>query len=297
MFNWVRRGGGWARRVVNLVGAVVVSALLLGMLGFGYGTIPALGPALDPGRGAWTSAAGGQPVSSQRLQVPGLTGAVTVSFSAQGLASISAGSTHDVFLALGYVEAKFRLSEMDAERRLGGGRLAPLAGPTDLASDEFELRLGLLRTAQNEWARTTGTARAALLAYARGVNDDIAQVRASGDWPTLFTLSGQYPAPWTPVDSLVIQGVLTQELDYTTGPLDYTLLERSLGSANAADWFPVLAKNPQTPYDPGPYVKLPLIPVAADVASSAPAVGATGTAGGVTPATGPASASPGSRSG
>ena len=256
---------------MNLVGAVVVSALLLGVLGFGYGTIPALGPALDPGRGAWTSAAGGQSVSSQRLQVPGLTGAVSVSFSAQGLASISAGSTHDVFLALGYVEAKFRLSEMDAERRLGEGRLAQLAGPTDLASDEFELRLGLLRTAQNEWARTTGPARAALLAYARGVNDDIARVRASGDWPTLFTLSGQYPAPWTPVDSLVVQGVLTQELDYTTGPLDYTLLEKSLGPVNAADWFPTLAKNTQTPYDPGPYIKAPLTRVSSAVASSAPA--------------------------
>ena len=40
-----------------------------------------------------------------------------------------------------------------AERRLGEGRLAQLAGPSDLASDEVELRLGLLRTAQNQWAR------------------------------------------------------------------------------------------------------------------------------------------------
>jgi penicillin amidase len=63
---------------------------------------------------------------------------------------------------------------MDLERRLGEGQLAQLGGPSDLASDEFELRLGLLRTAQNEWAQTTGTARQALLAYAQGVNDDIA---------------------------------------------------------------------------------------------------------------------------
>jgi penicillin amidase len=275
--------------VVSLVGAVVVSALLLGVLGFGHGAIPALGPALDPGRGAWTSASGGQPVSPEQLHVPGLTGPVTVSFSAQGLASISAGSTQDLFLALGYVHAKFRLTELDAERRLGEGRLAQLAGASDVASDEFELRLGLLRTAQNEWARTTGTARAALVAYARGVNDDIAEVRASGGWPALFTLAGQYPGPWTPVDSLVVQGVLTQELDYTTGPLDYALLDKSLGSANTADWFPVLAKNTQTPYDPGPYVKAPLTPVPPDVASSARTGGAAGAGGALTPASGPAS--------
>ncbi len=147
-----------------------------------------------------------------------------------------------------------------------------------------------VRTARNEWTRTAGPARAALLAYAQGVNDDIAQVRASGDWPALFSLTGQYPAPWTPVDSLVVQGVLTQELDYTTGPLDYALLDKSLGTANTADWFPVLAKNAQTPYDPGPYLKAPLTPVPPDVASSAPADAATGTAGTATPSPAPSSA-------
>lgn len=262
--------------MVNLAGAVVVSALLLGVLGFGFGAIPALGPALDPGRGAWTSAPGGQPVGSQRLHVPGLSGQVTVSYTGQGFASISAGSTHDVFLALGYLHARFRLSELDAERRLGEGRLAQLAGPGDVSSDEFELRLGLLRTARNEWARTTGASRAALTAYAQGVNDDIAEVRASGDWPALFSLTGQYPRDWTPVDSLVVQGVLTQELDYTTGPLDMALIDRSLGSARTAGWFPATAVNAQTPYDPGPYQKLPLTPVAPDAASSVPLALTTG---------------------
>jgi penicillin amidase len=266
------------RRVVDAVAAVAFSAVLIGVLGFGYGAIPALGPALDPGRGAWTSASGGQPVSAQTLRVPGLTAPVAVSFSQAGLASIDARNIHDLFLALGYVHAKFRLSEMDLERRLGEGRLAQLGGPRDLASDEFELRLGLLRTARNEWARTTGPARAALLAYAQGVNDDITAVRAAGDWPAVFTLTGAYPGPWTPVDSLVIQGVLTQELDYTTGPLDYAVLQRSLGTARTADWFPIVAKNAQAPYDTGPYVKAPPTPVPPDLASSAPAGAGTATA-------------------
>ncbi len=240
------------RRVVNAVAAVGVSAALIGVLGIGYGTIPALGPALDPARGAWTSAADGQPVTSRTLRLPGLASPVTVSFTKQGLASISARSDHDLFLALGYVHAKFRLSVMDLERRLGEGRLAQLGGPSDLASDEFELRLGLLRTAQAEWPRTTGMARVALLAYAQGVNDDIAQVRATGDWPAVFSLTGAQVAPWTPVDSLVIQGVLTQELDFTTGSLDYAVLERALVAARTMDWFPILPKNAQTPYDTGP---------------------------------------------
>src|SRR5580698_2690502 len=250
-------------RAVNILAAVAISAVLLGVLGFGYGGIPALGPALDPGRGVWTSAAGGEPVRSQTLSLPGLQQPVTVTFTADGVASIGAATDHDMFLALGYVHASFRLTEMDEARRLGEGRLAQLAGPSDLASDKFELRLGLLRTAQLEWAQMPkdGMAAQALIAYAQGVNDDIAQVRASGQWPATFTLAGVYPAAWTPVDSLVIQGVLTQELDFTSTPLDYALLERSLGAARTMAWFPVIAKNAQTPYDPGPYAKPPLTPI------------------------------------
>ena len=252
-----RRPGRRTGRVINIVAALCVSVVLLGILGFGYGTIPALGPALDPGRGAWTSAAGGEPVRSEPLGVKGLRHAVTVTFTSHGVASISAATDHDMFLALGYVHAQFRLSELDEERRLGEGRLAQLAGPTDLASDEFELRLGLLRTAQQEWAQMPKASlpAQALTAYAQGVNDDMAQVRASGQWPAVFSLPGVYPSPWTPVDSLVIQGVLTQELDFTSTPLDYALLERSLGAARTMAWFPVIAKNAQTPYDPGPYPK------------------------------------------
>ena len=73
--------------------------------------------------------------------------------------------------------------------------------------------------------------RPRLLAYSRGVNDYLAQVRASGQWPAEFSLAGVYPGSWAPVDSLVVQGDLTQELDFTTTPLDYALLfGRSAGS-------------------------------------------------------------------
>lgn len=41
----------------NRVVALAVSACLLALLGFGVGTVPALGPALVPGHGAWRSAA------------------------------------------------------------------------------------------------------------------------------------------------------------------------------------------------------------------------------------------------
>ncbi|MBV9794275.1 MAG: penicillin acylase family protein [Actinobacteria bacterium] len=269
------RGRRGLRRAVNAGFALIVSGLLLYVLAAGYGTIPPLGAALDPGRGAWTSAAGGQTASAQTLSLTGLQHPVAVSFSAQGVPSIQAATDHDAYLALGYLQARYRLAEMDSERRLGEGRLAQLAGPSQLSSDEFELRLGLLRTAQREWAATPRSSAAgqALLSFSQGVNDDIAQVRASGHWPAEFSLARVYPSTWTPVDSLVIQGVLTEELDFTTTPLDYALLEKSLGAQRTMAWFPVQPPNRQSPFNPGPYRHPGLTPVAADLASSVAPVG------------------------
>ena len=275
-----RRRSRLVRRIVNLVLALVVSAALLVLLGAGYHVIPALGPALDPGRGAWASAADATLPRSQALRLPGLDQPARVSFTRQGLASISAASDPDLYLALGYVHARFRLTQMDLERRLGEGRLAQLAGPGAVSSDQFELRLGLLRTARQEWAampRSSPVARD-LVAYARGVNDYLAQVRASHQWPAVFSLAGVYPARWTPVDSLVVQGDFTQGLSFTTTPLDYALLERSLGARDTMAWFPVLGPGEQHPYDPGPYRHRGLAPLAGSASTALTSTALTSTA-------------------
>jgi penicillin amidase len=259
-----------ASRVLRVAIPVLVCAVLLGVLALGYGTVPALGPALDPGRGVWTSASGGDLPRSGALSLPGLDHPVQVSFTSHGVPSVRAASQHDVFLALGYLQARFRLAQMDLERRLGEGRLAQLAGPAAVSSDRFELRLGLVRTAEQEWAQMprSSPAAQAVLAFSRGVNDDLAQVRRDRQWPALFSLAGVYPGNWTPVDSLVIQGDLTEQLDFTTTPLDYALLERALGAKRTMAWFPVLPPNEQHPYDPGPYRKAGLVPLQPGTSSS-----------------------------
>ncbi len=285
-----RRRARTAERAVHAVLALGLSGLLLWVLAAGAGPVPALGPVLDPGHGVWGSAPGAQPPAPQTLTLPGLSRPARIWFTGQGVPTVRAASASDAFLALGYLHARFRLAQMDLQRRLGEGRLAQLAGPAAVSSDEFELRLGLLRTAQLEWAQTPRTSPAgrALLAYARGVNDFLARARASGQWPALFSLTGAYPADWTPVDSLAIQGVLTQQLDFTTTPLDYALLERSLGPARTMAWFPVQAPGQQYPYDPGPYRKLPLAPLPASSSQTTAATAGHAATGGRAPAARPA---------
>src|SRR5262249_55618711 len=97
----------------------------------------------------------------------------------------------------------------------------------------------------------------------------------------IFSVAGVYPARWTPVDSLAVQGYVAQQLDYTTTPLDNAVLANSLGIARTMRWFPVNPSGAQHPYDPGPYRTLGMVP----------RPGRAGVAGG----TGGASASPASQ--
>lgn len=274
----MRRTGGTARRrVIEAVAALCVSGALLAFLASGLGPVPPLGQALDPGTGVWASAEDAAGVRSETLRLPGLRGPVTVSFSPAGVPTVAAGSDGDLFEALGYTHARFRLTQMDLQRRLGSGRMAELVGPAGVESDKFQLQLGLLRTAEAQWAATPHDSESAvaLLAYARGVNAWIGQARAAHRRPALFSLTGVHPADWTPVDSLVVQGVLTENTSFTTGPLALSILQRSLGERHTREWFPVLPPNAQRPYDPGPYEKAVSKPAAAGRAPAVRDDGAT----------------------
>ncbi|NMP24779.1 penicillin acylase family protein [Sulfobacillus harzensis] len=251
------------RRLWSLILAIGFTALVLDLTLRGVGPLPPLASTFNPATGIWTNAKDAQLPTSQRLVLPGLHHPVTVSFGPRGTAYIKAQTDHDLFLAIGYVQAKNRLFQMDLMRRQGEGLLSQVVGKAALGSDRFELQLGLLRTARANWAALppASSTRAALLAYSAGVNDLIKQDERQGTLPEMFKLLNYRPAPWTPIDTLVIQGDMTQDLDYTTAPIEYNLLQQSLGPQRASAWVPVDEPNTQHPYDLGPYLKEPLTPM------------------------------------
>src|SRR5439155_20518890 len=142
-------------------------------------------------------------------------------------------------------------------------RLSEIVGKVALDTDRFELQLGLLRTAQLEWAQLPASdpLRDALLAYAQGLNDRITAAESTDQLDAMFTLLGYHPQPWTPVDSLLVKGDMTQTLNFTDTPLVMTLLTKSLGADLASEWFPILPPNQQSPYDLGPYRKPTIAPI------------------------------------
>ncbi len=214
-------------KAVNLGAAILVSAALLYASFAGAGPLPALESAFNPSTGAWTMAADAAPLSNQALNLSGLQQPVRVTFERDGTAHIVAQTDHELFLAVGYVHARFRLFQMDLLRRQGEGLLSQVVGKAALDTDRFELQLGLLRTAQQEWAQLPASSgsRLALTAYAQGVNDRIDEAERQHRLPAMFTLLGYQPAHWTPIDSLIVKGDMTQTLNFTDTPLVMGLLD------------------------------------------------------------------------
>jgi penicillin G amidase len=247
---------------LNLAAAILVASAVLYVAFFPAAGLPALGPAFNPTTGAWTMAADAQ-VTDRTMRLDGLQQPVKVVLEQSGTAHITAQTDHDLFLAMGYVHARFRLFQMDLLRRQGAGRLSEIVGKVALDTDRFELELGLLETAQAEWNQLQpgDPSRDALLAYTQGVNDRIDEAIATHQLDAMFTLLGYQPKHWTPVDSLLVKGDMTQTLNFTDTPLVMALLNRQLGADLTSEWFPMFPPNLQAPYDPGPYGKPSISPI------------------------------------
>lgn len=230
----------------------------------GAGPLPPLGAALNPGTGVWTLAADSRLPASSTLRLAVLDQPVRVTFEPNGTPHIAAATDHDLFVTMGYLHATFRLFQMDLMRRQGEGLLSQVIGRAALPSDKFELQLGLLRTAQTEWSQmpSDDPARVAAVAYTAGINASIAEQVRTQHLPVMFKMLGYQPAPWTPTDSLVVQGIMTQTLDFSTGPLLYALLVKSLGYQRAMQWFPILPPNEQHPYDTTAHAAQGVMPLA-----------------------------------
>ncbi|HEY6058023.1 MAG TPA: penicillin acylase family protein [Candidatus Limnocylindrales bacterium] len=159
----------------------------------------------------------GFPQTSGTLHVAGLGASVTVVRDEAGIAQIYATDSHDLFLAQGYVHAQERLWQMEVWRHIGAGRLAELFGPSEVHTDRFIRTLGLRQAAERDLAALPAELRAALAAYADGVNAYIADHRGSLGVPFVVTallggggdggLGGYTPEPWTPLDSVTWQKV------------------------------------------------------------------------------------------
>src|SRR5438270_4208724 len=154
------------------------------------------------------------------VRVAGLLDAAEVSRDAAGIPHIRAGNEHDLFFLQGWVHAEDRLFQMDTQRRQAAGTLAELLGPGALPSDVQLRTIGLQRAAVRSLPLLSARARAALEAYAEGVN---ASAAARPLPPEYAALKLTRFSPWTALDSAAIGKLLAFGLSFDLDDISRTV--------------------------------------------------------------------------
>jgi len=142
------------------------------------------------------------PQTAGSIALPGLAAPVDVVRDRRGIPHIRARTDGDAYLALGFVHAQDRFFQMELMRRLGAGRLAEIMGSAAVGIDRRMRIFGLYRLAEAAFDHLGPETRAALAAYAEGVNAYI-DTHPGVLAPELAILLAPRPEPWRPADSLV----------------------------------------------------------------------------------------------
>lgn len=144
----------------------------------------------------------------------GVSAPVEIVRDAHNVPHIFGQSDADSFFGLGFVHAQDRLWQMLMFRRTAQGRLSELFGARTLQIDDLLRRFDFYRLAQASVDDLRPETRAALEAYAAGVNAWIAEVNkgALGRGAPEFFLFEPEIAPWQPADSVVLIKLMALQL-------------------------------------------------------------------------------------
>ena len=144
------------------------------------------------------------PQTSGELTVAGLSARVRIRRDRWGVPHVSAETIEDGWFAQGFCHGQDRLWQLDLYRRFASGRVAEIGGEDGLGVDRFVRTLGLRRVAEREAEVLEGRLKAALEAYAAGVNAAALATPA----PVEFRFLRLDFEPWGPADTLAITKLL-----------------------------------------------------------------------------------------
>lgn len=240
---------------------------IVGVVAFSLVAVVLLTGALAAGFGAWTIQRSFPQVSGE-LALDGLDGEVTVQRDALGIPVITAGDSHDLFFAQGYVHAQDRFWEMDFRRHVTSGRLSELFGQSQLGTDRFLRTLGWRAVAEEEVAALDETTRGYYDSYAEGVNAYLADhdgAEASLEYAVLGLQNPDYEIePWTPADSVAWLKAMAWDLrDNIEAETQRALMGPDFAAEQIAELYPGY------PYDRNPVIVPKITPPPA--ATAAPA--------------------------
>jgi len=206
------------------------------------GSLPALGPLLDPVHGIWSAPSTAELPPNAVATISGLDGTIEVVYDDRAVPHIFAGTTRDAYRALGYVVARDRLFQLELSGRAGGGTLTELVGVVALNADRETRASGMPASAFERVSRldTTSQTWALATAYVDGVNAFIATLRPA-DFPLEYKLLGRAPKRMEVVDIYHLLNRMGSTLATSTDELTHLEASARVGREAADALFPIHA--------------------------------------------------------
>ncbi len=164
--------------------------------------------------GAYWLAARSLPDYNETVEVKNLRDRVEIVRDHANVPHIFGSSDHDVFYGLGFAHAQDRLWQMITMRRTVQGRLSEVFGPATVRIDRLMRRLDLYTLSVQSVDALDPKTRAALEAYAQGVNARLEQINleALGRGAPEMLLFDTPVAPWRPADSIALVKLMAVQL-------------------------------------------------------------------------------------
>lgn len=195
----------------------MVVVVLLGMFS-SIGPLPPIAKILNPAQGIFSSPS---PESSYSyipgsrnvtIDYEGHTYTVLVYRQEDGFIGIASNSTAAVFYEQGYLEAQYRLEELDLLKRTAIGNLSAVVGPSTLSTDLLMRELQFYNTAIQEYQNISKSSYTyqSLHAFVSGINAYVGSLTYSS-LPILFKILSYKPHRWNITDVLAVQQLFLWE--------------------------------------------------------------------------------------
>ena len=193
------------------------------------------------------------PTTDGEISLPDLDAEVSVTRDDAGVPTIEASTSHDLFMAQGFVHAQDRFWEMDFRRHVTAGRLSELFGESQFGTDSFIRTLGWRKVAEAEVAALDEKTLGYYEAYAAGVNaylKDKSPTEVSLEYGIVGLQSGGVEIEdWTPVDSVSWLKAMAWDLrSNIEDEIDRAISTTTLDDKQMAEVFP------DYPYDTRPTI-------------------------------------------
>ncbi len=213
-------------------------------LGWGVGSLPALGPLLAVSGGIWDH----QRVELSDQKLPGLRQPVTVIWDQNRVPHFFAEEESDLYRAQGFVMASQRLFQMDVLTRVTAGRLSELFGEKTVARDRFFIKFGMRESARRTLARyqSDERSRSAMKAFVEGVN---AFITSRNYWGPEYKILGVKPELFDELRIIHMAKQLTFNLAGRSYDTYLSKIKQDIGVEPVLDLFPLF-----DPADLGDYI-------------------------------------------